>query len=99
MSSEKLGVMDGWAWGGGGDGRRRTTTLELPPGTVLCLYTDGLVERRGRPLDDGIELLCDSITAGPPDSVCISVMAALVGSSSPSDDTAMLVFRTRPTAG
>ena len=34
--------------------RREVTTLTLVPGTVLCLYTDGLVERRDEPIDDGI---------------------------------------------
>ena len=28
------------------DPRRQTTTLPLAPGTVLCFFTDGLVERR-----------------------------------------------------
>ena len=36
---------------------RHITTLDLPPGAVLCLYTDGLVERRDRPIDEGISLL------------------------------------------
>src|SRR5919202_892371 len=33
----------------------------LEPGAVLAMYTDGLVERRGRSIDDGIDRL-----AGPP---------------------------------
>ena len=32
---------------------RRARTADLPPGALLCLYTDGLVERRDRPLDEG----------------------------------------------
>ena len=34
--------------------RRQVTTLALAPGAVLCLFTDGLVERRDEPIDDGI---------------------------------------------
>ena len=31
---------------------------ELPPGSTVLLYTDGLIERRGVPLDDGVRWLC-----------------------------------------
>src|SRR5262249_34060945 len=34
--------------------RRRVTTVKVMPGGSLCLYTDGLVERREYPLDDGL---------------------------------------------
>ena len=46
-----LGVTDGVAWPGG-DGR-------LAAGDTLLLYTDGLVERPGRDLDEGLALLLD----------------------------------------
>ena len=45
---------------------RQVTTLDMPPGTTLCLYTDGLVERRDRPLDDGLAMLCVAVTAAQP---------------------------------
>jgi serine phosphatase RsbU (regulator of sigma subunit)/anti-sigma regulatory factor (Ser/Thr protein kinase) len=35
----------------------RERTLRLEPGSTLLLYTDGLVERRGRPLEEGLEAL------------------------------------------
>ena len=35
--------------------RRRTTRLDVPPGAVLALFTDGLVERRGETITDGLE--------------------------------------------
>jgi putative methionine-R-sulfoxide reductase with GAF domain len=72
---------------------RQVTTLALAPGAVLCLFTDGLVERRDEPIDDGITLLCETVTPGPPDGVCVSVMQALVGSQYPGDDIALLVLR------
>jgi phosphoserine phosphatase RsbU/P len=75
---------------------RHTSTLWFPPGSLLCLYTDGLVERRGETLDDGLDALRAAITAGPADGVCVSVMAALVGSSPATDDLTMLVFRRLP---
>ena len=82
-----------------GDSRRHTTTLELPPGTVICLYTDGLVERRDRPIDDGVAMLCQAVTAEPPDSVCAAAMRALVGNQPWADDTALLVVRVVPLVG
>lgn len=72
---------------------RQVTTLALAPGAVLCLFTDGLVERRDEPIDDGITLLCETVTPGPPEGVCVSVMQALVGSQYPGDDIALLVLR------
>jgi sigma-B regulation protein RsbU (phosphoserine phosphatase) len=73
--------------------RRQVTTLALAPGAVLCLFTDGLVERRGEPIDDGITRLCQAVTPGPPEDVCVSIMRALVGSQYPGDDVALLVLR------
>ena len=72
---------------------RQVTTLALAPGAVLCLFTDGLVERRDEPIDDGITLLCETVTPGPPEGVCASVMKVLVGSQYPGDDIALLVLR------
>jgi sigma-B regulation protein RsbU (phosphoserine phosphatase) len=73
--------------------RRQVTTLALAPGGVLCLFTDGLVERRDKPIDDGIIRLCQAVTPGPPEGVCVSVMQALVGNRYPGDDIALLVLR------
>ncbi len=73
--------------------RRRATTITLPPGALLCFYTDGLVERRDTPLDVGLERLCELVAAGPVDSVCAKVMARLVGDDSPGDDVAVLAVR------
>ncbi|MFE7106076.1 SpoIIE family protein phosphatase [Streptomyces sp. NPDC057575] len=39
---------------GTGFGGYRTTLVELDPGTVLFLYTDGLVERRGEDIDASV---------------------------------------------
>lgn len=76
--------------------RRRVTTVKVPPGTLLCFYTDGLVERPEIPLDEGLAKLCQAVTAEPPESVCASVMAAMVGTESARDDIALLVFRREP---
>ncbi len=72
---------------------RRSVTIPLPAGALLCLYTDGLVERRGEFLDDGLDRLRQAVTASPPDACCISVMGAMVGSEPARDDIALLVFQ------
>jgi serine phosphatase RsbU (regulator of sigma subunit) len=76
--------------------RRQVTTLALVPGAVVCLYTDGLVERRDEPIDDGITRLCQTVTPGPPEDVCVTAMQAMVGHRAPGDDIALMVLRWLP---
>jgi serine phosphatase RsbU (regulator of sigma subunit) len=90
------GIAGGLMIGVAPDARRQMTTVKLPPGTVLCLYTDGLVERREYPIDQGLARLCQAVTAQPPEDVCTSVMGALVGAESAHDDIALLAFRRQP---
>jgi len=73
--------------------RRRMTTVEVPPGAVICFYTDGLVERRRILLDVGLELLCKVVVAGPVESVLTNVMGQLIGNNAPGDDIAVLALR------
>jgi serine phosphatase RsbU (regulator of sigma subunit) len=44
-----------------GEGRFEETRVDLPPGAVLALYTDGLVEGRTRTLDAGLATLRSSL--------------------------------------
>ncbi len=78
--------------------RRRVTTVKVPPGALLCFYTDGLVERREFALDEGLARLCQAVTTEPPDAACASVMGALVGAEPVPDDIALLIFRREPLA-
>ncbi|MFD3730970.1 SpoIIE family protein phosphatase [Streptomyces sp. NPDC058632] len=76
-----------------GVGRRRYAEQEvsLPPGSRLLLFTDGLVERRGRPIDDGLRHLRE-LLAGPVGEIeadCDSWLDALAGGQH-DDDIAML---------
>jgi anti-sigma regulatory factor (Ser/Thr protein kinase) len=72
---------------------RRVTAIDLPPGGVLCFYTDGLIERRGRSLDEGIDHLRAAVTAAPVETVCTAVMNRLIGDERPTDDVALLAVR------
>lgn len=78
------------------DPARLTTTIQLAPGTVLGLFTDGLVERRHTPIDDRLALLCRVVEPAAPESVCVSVMGTLVDREPAGDDIALLVLRWQP---
>ncbi|HLX51509.1 MAG TPA: GAF domain-containing SpoIIE family protein phosphatase [Streptosporangiaceae bacterium] len=80
------------------DTRRQVTTVDITPGMVLCLYTDGLIERRGEVIDEGFARLCRAVPAQPPDAGCAAVTAALIGNAPARDDIALLMFRRRPHA-
>jgi sigma-B regulation protein RsbU (phosphoserine phosphatase) len=72
------------------------TTVKVPPGAVLCFYTDGLIERPDQPIDHGLARLCQAVTAQPPELACAAVMGALVGREPARDDIALLVFQRQP---
>jgi sigma-B regulation protein RsbU (phosphoserine phosphatase) len=73
-------------------GPRQLSTIELPPDGVLCLYTDGLVERRRWPIDDGIARLCKALRTTDADACCAAAMSAMADISPHSDDVAVLIF-------
>ncbi|OIK23059.1 histidine kinase [Streptomyces malaysiense] len=81
-----------------GDGMPvETLELELPEGSYLVLYTDGLLEDRQRDLGTGLDLLRDTLadSAGRgPDALCAAVLDAVLPAR-PIDDVALLVARTR----
>ena len=72
---------------------RRTTAVELPVGSMLALFTDGLVERRGEPLDCGVERLRAALAFESAHTCCRTVIAALTPVSGWTDDAALLVIR------
>ncbi|MER7186357.1 SpoIIE family protein phosphatase [Streptomyces hyaluromycini] len=72
------------------------TELELPEGTVVALYTDGLVEDRDRDVDRATEEMCRALSA-PADSLealSDNVLKAVMPEQ-PADDVALLLVRTR----
>jgi anti-sigma regulatory factor (Ser/Thr protein kinase) len=70
----------------------------LHPGSTLLLYTDGLVEDRSLPLDEGLERLRDAAVGGPADleAFCSHVMRRVVGTSPCDDDVALLAVKMLP---
>ncbi|MYS62325.1 SpoIIE family protein phosphatase [Streptomyces sp. SID5468] len=69
--------------------------VPIDDGSWLVMCTDGLVESRSRPIDEGLEALCAGITDGPADSpqeVCEQIMTRLQPDYC-DDDVALLVAR------
>lgn len=77
------------------DPRPQATRL-LPPGSTLMLFTDGLVERKHEPIDDGIgraaEVLAQTMTL-PLDTVADEVLRELAPTAGYDDDVAMVIYR------
>jgi PAS domain S-box-containing protein len=77
------------------------TEIELPEGSLLVLYTDGLVESRDRDIDAGLAELGKALSelhgrpGGPPspDAVCDGLITALIPGEA-REDAALLAART-----
>ncbi|QKW23477.1 SpoIIE family protein phosphatase [Kitasatospora sp. NA04385] len=82
---------------GVGGGAFESIEFTLPPGATFALYTDGLVERRGRDLDEGIDLLARTLaTPGRTlEESCDAALSALVTDGT-EDDIAMIMARVLP---
>ncbi|WP_052190162.1 SpoIIE family protein phosphatase [Streptomyces sp. NRRL S-1824] len=69
---------------------------ELPEGSLLALYTDGLVEAQHRDVNTGLHALRTALadTAPSLETTCDRVLDTLLGER-PADDVALLIARTR----
>jgi len=85
---------------GAGPGRYPAVDIDLPVGSVLALYTDGLVEKPGQDIGAGMARLARALGASPArslDDLCASVLASLAPSAR--DDIALLLARTSTETG
>jgi PAS domain S-box-containing protein len=73
-------------------------TYDLPAGSLIFFYTDGLIERRGTPLLDSLETLREVVAGGPsePEALCEYVRTELLGDDPPRDDVAFVAVRLIP---
>src|SRR3954451_4505880 len=79
---------------------REEAVLDLAPGTVVLLYTDGLVERRGSTLDDGLARLraCLEELAGRPlAELCDQLLERMLDGTA-RDDVALVAVTVQPDA-
>jgi serine phosphatase RsbU (regulator of sigma subunit)/anti-sigma regulatory factor (Ser/Thr protein kinase) len=72
--------------------------LELAPGSAVALYTDGLVERPGESLDDGLERLREVVRKGEVDLEHLGdrVVERLLPGGPSHDDAALLLASALP---
>ncbi|MDQ1701651.1 MAG: hypothetical protein QOF57_903, partial [Frankiaceae bacterium] len=72
-----------------------STTVRLLPGATLLLFTDGLIESRERPLDEGLDALRAMVARPYADleTMSDSLIAGMHADVTADDDTALLVLR------
>jgi anti-sigma regulatory factor (Ser/Thr protein kinase) len=79
------------------DGSFTEASHVLKPGATLLLYTDGLVERRGVSLDDGLDRLRHAASSSLADqgleSLCDQLLTTFLDENRIEDDVALLAMR------
>lgn len=77
------------------DLERSSTEVDLPAGSTLLLYTDGLVEHRARNIEGGLRRLRElaaTLATQPLEQVCDTLIGKLA--AHPGDDVCLLALRT-----
>ncbi|MGW1705252.1 SpoIIE family protein phosphatase [Streptomyces sp. NPDC002206] len=82
---------------GMGLGSFESVEVELPEGSLIVLFTDGLIETRNTDIDAGLDRLATALGRAPSelDDLCSQVITEMATTSKPEDDIALLVARTR----
>jgi anti-sigma regulatory factor (Ser/Thr protein kinase)/putative methionine-R-sulfoxide reductase with GAF domain len=73
--------------------------FDVPLGSLLLLYTDGLVERREEPLETGLERLrtiAAVIGSSSPQAFCDAVLSGALEDGDQQDDAALIALQTLP---
>jgi PAS domain S-box-containing protein len=71
----------------------------LAPGSLVVLYTDGLIERRQRLIDEGLEWLAERTRAlrhNPVDDLCLTLVDRSFATGPSADDICVLALRVTP---
>jgi signal transduction histidine kinase/CheY-like chemotaxis protein len=79
-----------------GDGDGPAGHADFPLGSLLLLYTDGLVERRGESLDEGFARLAEAASASaalPAGEVCDEVLRRMRPAGGYTDDVVLVAVR------
>jgi serine phosphatase RsbU (regulator of sigma subunit) len=78
---------------GAGKQEYEAATLALSPGDLLLLYSDGLIERRDRSVDVGVEQVCTAVRGIADPELAIEAALQAFGSADLEDDTCLVALR------
>jgi serine phosphatase RsbU (regulator of sigma subunit) len=81
------------------DPERPERTVDLEPGTVLLMYSDGLIERRTQDLDSGMSLLrrlATDLVHPDEDQLAARIAAAMSAERPTEDDVVVVAIRYAP---
>ncbi len=78
---------------GAGNEEYAAAVLALAPGDLLLLYSDGLIERRNRSLEEGLATLSAAVRGIAVPERAIDAAVRALGSADPEDDTCLVALR------
>ena len=94
--SELLEAVGGHCWVSTFPTSQPTAEFRFRSGDTAVMFTDGLVERRGETIDDGLKRLLEIVESTrhlSPQEMCASLLEVLTDGYEPDDDIAVLVIR------
>ncbi|MGH2399618.1 MAG: ATP-binding SpoIIE family protein phosphatase, partial [bacterium] len=81
--------------GGAAEALFKEERVSVAPGSAIVLYTDGLIEVRGEPIDHGLDRLVRAASGQSPDqpeALLDHLLSTLLGGSAGADDVALLAL-------
>jgi serine phosphatase RsbU (regulator of sigma subunit) len=78
---------------GAGRCRYAAATVQLQPGDLLLMYSDGLLERRDRPLDEGLDVLLHAVRQIRDPEMAITTALSALDSIDSEDDTCLVALQ------
>jgi serine phosphatase RsbU (regulator of sigma subunit) len=68
-------------------------TVQLQPGDLLLMYSDGLLERRDRSIDEGLETLLQAVRQMSDPELAIAAALNALGTTDSEDDTCLVALQ------